>query len=73
MFWIDDSLVFTSMAGLQVLTLPVTEISKPFLLNSSWFLIPQDTLQACYPKIYKTLEKLILGYWNHREPGLENL
>lgn len=55
MFRIDISLGFTSMAALQVFTLPVTEILKLFLLISSWFLIPQDTRQACHPKLYKIL------------------
>lgn len=46
----DVSLGFTSIAGLQVLPLVLAEIWEPFQLNSSWFLISQDTPQVCYPQ-----------------------
>lgn len=65
------SLGFASMAALQVLTLPVTEIWKLFLLKSSWFLIPRHTRQARHPKFHKILWKSLLGYGNQRGPGLD--
>lgn len=63
----------SSMAALQVLMLPVTEIWKLFLLKTSWFLIPQDTRQAGHPELHKILWKSLLGYGNQRGPGLDKL
>lgn len=57
----DVSLGFTSIAGLQVLPLVLAEIWEPFQLNSSWFLISQDTPQVCYPKIHRTTCKSVLS------------